>query len=251
HGPSDDIIACEGEQLEHSIFHLGDSDRVPIDADQALHLVDRQAAAAQGIGHLAAGRLQAGEQARGGFLAVLGRHAAGRTEDRLLDIRDQPVRVFDQLGAFFEAAARAVEHRFDLDEAGGDGGFGHSWLRAPYWPGWAEATLVWVLAAVRIWTVVGPLSTSLVSGSHTWLRMPIWAELRPAMSSRLVSPAVRGAGPPNRASIACCCASAGVIPPVPATGGARLKSGGMISGALRATWNSSGLLGLPLRAAQP
>src|SRR5206468_10244774 len=53
------------------------------------------------------------------------------------------------------------------------------------------------------------------------------------------------AGPPNRASIACCCASAGVIPPVPATGGARLKSGGRISGAFRATANSSGVFALP------
>src|SRR6185369_664845 len=125
------------------------------------------------------------------------------------------------------------------------------WIQAPYWPGCAEATLVWVLVAVRIWTVVWPLSTNRVLGSHTWLRMPICALLRPATSSMLVSPAVRGAGPPNKASIACCCASAGVIPPVPATGGARLKSGGTISGALRATWNSSGVLGLPLRAAQP
>src|SRR5205085_2094456 len=143
--------------------------------------------------------------------------------------------------AFLEAAARAVEHRFDLDETGGNGGFGHSLAQAPYWPGWAEATLVEVLAAVRIWAVVWPLSTSRVSGSHAWLRMPSCASLRPAASSRLVSPGVRGAGPPNRASIACCWASAGVSPPVPATGGARLKSGGMISGALRATANSSGL----------
>src|SRR5205809_5579538 len=34
------------------------------------------------------------------------------------------------------------------------------------------------------------------------------------------------------------------MPPVPATGGARLKSGGMISGALRATANSSGVFAL-------
>src|ERR1051325_4069696 len=78
-----------------------------------------------------------------------------------------------------------------------------------------------------------------VSGSHTWLRIPSWALSRPATSSRLVSPGLRTAGPPNRTSIACCCASFGVRPAVPATGGARLKSGGMISGALRATANSS------------
>src|SRR5206468_10238843 len=87
------------------------------------------------------------------------------------------------------------------------------------------------------------------SGSHTVERMPSCASLRPAASSRLVSPGLRGAGPPNRASIACCCASLGERPAVPATGGARLKSGGMISGALRATANSSGAFGRPM--AQP
>src|SRR5215218_10188914 len=56
----------------------------------------------------------------------------------------------------------------------------------------------------------------------------------------LVSPGLRTAGPPNKVSIACCCASPGVRPDVPATGGARLKSGGTTSGALRATANSSG-----------
>src|SRR6476659_6925608 len=120
-----------------------------------------------------------------------------------------------------------------------------------YWPGWAEATSVLVLAAVRICTVVAPLSTSRVSGSPTWLRIPIWALSRPAASSRLVSPGLRGAGPPNNASIACCCASAGESPAVPATGGARLKSGGMISGALRATANSSGLFAWPFKIEQP
>src|ERR1044071_5734066 len=90
-----------------------------------------------------------------------------------------------------------------------------------------------------------------VSGSQTWLRIPSWALSRPATSSRLVSPGLRTAGPPNRTSIACCCASFGVRPAVPATGGARLKSGGMISGALRATANSSGVLGWPFRMEQP
>src|SRR5258705_13758079 len=74
--------------------------------------------------------------------------------------------------------------------------------------------------------------------------MPIWARSRPAASSMLVSAWLRGAGPPNRASIACCWASPALRPAVPATGGVRLKSGGMINGALRATANSSGV---PLR----
>src|SRR5262249_28761582 len=158
----------------------------------------------QAVGHLASGGLQARQQARRGLLAVLGRHGARRAENRLLDVGEELVRLLDQLGAFLKAAARAVEHRFDLDEAGRDVGIGHSLALAPYWPVWAEATLVWVAAAVRICTVVGPLSTSRVSGSHTWLRIPSWASLRPAASSNVVSPAVRGAGPPNRASIACC-----------------------------------------------
>ena len=38
---------------------------------------------------------------------------------------------------------------------------------------------------------------------------------------------------------------------MPATGGARLKSGGMISGALRATANSSGVFGLWPTTPQP
>src|SRR3954471_15287734 len=97
-------------------------------------------------------------------------------------------------------------------------------------------------------TVVWPLSTTRVSGSCTVERMPSCASLRPAASSRLVSALLRGAGPPNKASIACCWASLGVRPTVPATGGARLKSGGTISGALRATANSSGVLP---RVAQP
>src|SRR6476469_1288015 len=111
--------------------------------------------------------------------------------------------------------------------------------------------LVLVFCADRICSVVGPLSTSRVSGSQTWLRMPICASLRPAASSRLISPGLRGAGPPNRASIACCWASAGVRPAVPATGGARLKSGGMINGALRATANSSGVARWPCKVEQP
>src|SRR5438445_10062011 len=87
-----------------------------------------------------------------------------------------------------------------------------------------------------------------VSVSHTVERMPSCALSRPAWSSRLVSPALRGAGPPNNASIACCCASPGERPAVPATGGARLKSGGTISGAERATANSSGALRFPSAA---
>jgi len=106
--------------------------------------------------------------------------------------------------------------------------------------------------AFKIWSVVAPLSTMRVSGSHTFERMPSWARSRPAMSSMLISAALRGAGPPNRASIACCWASPAEIPAVPATGGVSEKSGGMISGALRATANSSGVVFRPLRnTAQP
>src|SRR5690348_13016002 len=108
--------------------------------------------------------------------------------------------------------------------------------------------LVWLSPAARIFTVSWPLSTIRVLGSQTWLRMPTCALPRPASSSRLVSPGLRGAGPPNKVSIACCWASLADRPEVPATGGVRLKSGGMISGALRATANSSGVLA-PVRNA--
>src|SRR3954452_8750531 len=90
-----------------------------------------------------------------------------------------------------------------------------------------------------------------VSVSHTVERMPAWAPSRPGASSMLVSAALRGAGPPNKVSTACCCASLGLRPAVPATGGARLKSGGMISGALRATANSSGVAARPFMVEQP
>src|SRR3954469_15385680 len=99
-------------------------------------------------------------------------------------------------------------------------------------------------------SVVAPLSTMRVSGSHTVERMPIAAMSRLAWSSRVISPRLRGAGPPNKVSIACCWASDGDSPPVPVTGGARLKSGGTISGALRATVNSSLLFRLR-NVAQP
>src|SRR5690348_15374684 len=122
---------------------------------------------------------------------------------------------------------------------------------ALYWPAWAVAIWVFAAGAARIWSVSAPLSVTRVSGSHTVERMPIGASPRPAWSSMLVSAAERGAGPPNRASIACCWASPALRPCVPATGGARLKSGGMISGAARATWNSSGARRLPVSAAQP
>src|SRR5206468_2459661 len=115
--------------------------------------------------------------------------------------------------ALFETAARTVEHRFDLDQASGKIGFGHILeLLSPlvlHCPIDADAILLFAGLAARMLSVVGPLSTMRVSGSHTVERMPIWAMSRPAMSSRLVSAWLRGAGPPNRASIACCWASLG------------------------------------------
>src|SRR5438270_798932 len=123
--------------------------------------------------------------------------------------------------------------------------------RSRHCPACAEAIELSACAADKMVSVVGPLSTTRVSGSHAVERMPIWATSRPATSSMLVSPALRGAGPPNNASIACCWASPGERPAVPATGGARLKSGGTISGALRATANSSGVRDLLFNEAQP
>src|SRR3954447_23661931 len=111
--------------------------------------------------------------------------------------------------------------------------------------------LVFAGAAARIWRVSAPLSTMRVSWSQTVERFPTGASSRPAWSSMLVSAADRGAGPPNNASIACCWASPAESPCVPATGGAGLQSGGMTSGALRGTWNSSGVLLLPVSDAQP
>src|SRR5690349_13296411 len=126
-----------------------------------------------------------------------------------------------------------------------------SLLSAPLQTHCADAISELAAGADRIDKVVGPLSTTRVSGSQTVERMPISATLRPAVSSRVVSPAGRGAGPPKRASIACCWTSV-AVPAVPATGGARLKSGGMISGALRATANSSGVrLLLPWKMPHP
>ena len=80
------------------------------------------------------------------------------------------------LRALLEAAARAVEHRFDLDQAGGDVGFGHCRaLASLIAPGWADATLVLVFGAVRIWTVVGALvDHPRIGVPHLVERMPIW-----------------------------------------------------------------------------
>jgi hypothetical protein len=64
HLPGDDVVSGEGQQLQHAIFHLGDADRMSVDADQALDRIDRQAAAAQRFGQLAAPGLEAGEQSR-------------------------------------------------------------------------------------------------------------------------------------------------------------------------------------------
>src|SRR4051812_41941779 len=50
HRARDDVVAREGQQLEHAIFHLGNADRMAVDADQALDLVDAEPAAAQSFG---------------------------------------------------------------------------------------------------------------------------------------------------------------------------------------------------------
>ena len=112
HCPGDDIVAREGEQLEHAIFHLGDADRMAVDADQPLHLVDRQPAAAQRFGHFPASRFQGREQPRRRFFAVLGGEGRRRADQRLLEVGQRLVRSY-KARAFLEAAARAIDHRFD------------------------------------------------------------------------------------------------------------------------------------------
>src|SRR5690606_18629312 len=62
----------------------------------------------------------------------------------------------------------------------------------------------------------------------------------PARRSALVSMALRGAGPPNRASSACCAAVPSAGRGAPGWGGTSSKSGGTTSGAWRWTANSSG-----------
>src|SRR3954453_9530715 len=102
-----------------------------VDANQTLHLVDRQSPAAQRVRHLAATRLERGKEARCCFLAVFGGDGARASDQRLLDIGEQLVRFLDKACAFLEAAARAVEHRFDLDEASGEILFRHPGVRSP------------------------------------------------------------------------------------------------------------------------
>src|SRR6187551_202698 len=62
----------------------------------------------------------------------------------------------------------------------------------------------------------------------------------PARLSALVSTALRGAGPPNSASSACCAAVPSAGRGAPGWGGTSSKSGGTTSGAWRWTANSSG-----------
>ena len=72
------------------------------------------------------------EQPRRGFLAVLGRH--GARADPMIACWMSPSSLCassTRRGAFLEAAARAVEHRFDLDQPGGKIGFGHSGFGSP------------------------------------------------------------------------------------------------------------------------
>src|SRR5215212_8516479 len=66
HRSSDHIVAREGEQLEHPIFHLGDADRMAVDADEALDLVDRPPAALSDVRRRdAASSLSSGDRLTG------------------------------------------------------------------------------------------------------------------------------------------------------------------------------------------
>ena len=131
HRARDDIVAGESQQLQHAIFHLGDADRMAVDADQALDLVDRKAAAAEAFRHIAARRLERLEQARGRFLAVFGRNALRAADQRLLDLAHQVLGFLDQASAFLEAASRPLEHGLDLHEACGKCLFSHVLPRSP------------------------------------------------------------------------------------------------------------------------
>ena len=73
----------------------------------------------------AVGRMVLGEAMRlviGG--AVVGLPLA-LAATRLLDFGQLAVRLLDQLDPFLEAAARAIEHRFDIDQAARQVGFFH------------------------------------------------------------------------------------------------------------------------------
>ena len=85
------------------------------------------------------------------------------------------MRFLDKAGAFLEAAARAVEHRFDFDQSRGKRVLNHRQRPAPlsnHCPSCAEAMLLFASAAERMDIVVGPLSTTRVSGSQAVERMP-------------------------------------------------------------------------------
>src|SRR5688500_17318166 len=86
--------------------------------------------------------------------------------------------------------------------------------------------------------VVAPLSTVKVLGSPTAERIP--GSAVPARCRALVSTALRGAGPPNSASNACCAAVTSAGRGAPGWGGVSAKSGGITSGVWRCTANSSG-----------
>src|SRR5690606_1914699 len=92
--------------------------------------------------------------------------------------------------------------------------------------------------AAMIVRVVVPLSTVWVPRSPTEERMP--GSARPARCRVVVSIALRGLGPPNRASSASCAAVPSAGRGAPGCGGTSSKSGGITSGAWRCTANSSG-----------
>ena len=125
----------------------------------------------------------------------------GCPDQRLLDVAENLVRFFDEARAFLERAPRSVEHRSNFDQPRQRVSPSLRSSPALVSPAWAEAISALLPAPPESGNVVAPLSS-------TRVRVPggrpnsISIVSRPAWSSRLVSALLRGAGPPNKASIA-------------------------------------------------